>query len=192
MKIICALFLIITTSGWSMVPNEVPHAEKLFVRQLTPVWCWAAMAEGLSKYYHAKPKQQELIASGNPYPVSGNPVSVYYINPARINNQSAPDYLLDEVLGDFQYRADLESFNHAKVLNLLASGNPVMISKGGHVTMIYGYTKIGEEIFYNIFDPNAYAFLNPETFLVHQYEFEPTWSGAGIVFLTKKHLTSQN
>jgi hypothetical protein len=62
-----------------------------------------------------------------------------------------------------------------------------MISQNFHVIVLYGYTEIGGEIFYNYFDPNGYVnFPSQEFGLRHQYTFNSLLSFGWATLLHKK------
>lgn len=163
MKYFIGIFIyLISLPIFAMVPKVVPNSESLFIRQHTPVWCWAATSSALYNYYHPqKTVTQESIAFKNPYVTNDNYI-VPYSNPIKQSIPATHDYLLDEVLSSSTHKGYLKYFSISKAVKLLDSGNPFMLAQNFHVMIIYGYFKLQEHTYFLIFDPNGENFgVNP-------------------------------
>ena len=190
MKIIIILFLF-SFSSFAIVPHEVPNSERLFLRQNSPWWCWVAMSQALFNYHH-KPEEHKYEAGiilGMPNSITSDRVEPYSISNEKILFPEASyDYLLDTVLTSNSYKSKLEPYTEEKVLALLNKNQPVMLSYQFHVRMIYGYFKVGREVFYLIHDPGSWLNFNPDQYIIPANSLSFLWNSSptAIVYLEER------
>src|SRR5690606_8342864 len=101
----------------------VSNAEKLFVHQQSPVWCWAATSQALFNYHHENKKLDQLnLALNNPHATHPQKHNPYYIT----LDENGNDYLLDK-LSDEKLIPFLNTFKNKTVKNLIDKNHPVIL-----------------------------------------------------------------
>lgn len=167
LKIFTFYILLFSFNSFSMVPVMVEKPESLYVRQLTPVWCWAATAEAIFNYYHPNdPKSQYSIAMNNPNSYRFDKVEPYVIE--NIYN----DYLLHKVLTSVTHHPEITPFSTKDVKELIRTNNPVIVQQNFHVRIIIGYYEFGAFTNFIVFDPGSYLSFNPDVYLVQEHSLQ--------------------
>lgn len=179
------LFFIFSNNTFAQGFKTIKHPHNVFIRQMTPVWCWAATAEALHNYSNPEIKSQEIIANENPNafdktvytkvePYFMGDIIDPYIPMARVVKfKPEEDYLLSQVLGSKTHKAQFGLFDGEKVRELIDNDQPVILNYNAHMMMIFGYFDVGGHYFYYIYDPNS---LNLGTNPIYYYaESEFDW-----------------
>lgn len=133
------------------IPQEkLPQIES----QQTPVWCWAAAAQAIFRYYGHRISQQMIVSSifGSAIPTTATAdVMLKMLNATYTENNGerfavSTPYYVDQygvLPGGIAAFAMQPGLTNSQIFNELAAERPLLYSDGPHVMVLVGGTGVG-------------------------------------------------